>query len=273
MRDYRSQVVVVTGAAGGLGTAFCRRFGHAGATIVALDLHAADLDVLCTRLKGEGIDCREVVCDVSDASAVQQAMAGIIAETGRIDVLINNAGLVHRSAFAATDVAVFERVMAVNFFGALYCTKAVLPQLVRRGGQIIVISSIAGFSPLLGRSGYSASKYALHGLFESLRSEIAPQGVNILMVCPGFTRTGIEKNTLDGAGNRQRRPRSATGRIALPETVAEAVFRAAAANRRLLVLSPIGKFAYWVSRFFPGLYERRMAAALHQEIANVEGEQ
>jgi NAD(P)-dependent dehydrogenase (short-subunit alcohol dehydrogenase family) len=156
--------------------------------------------------------------------------------------------------------------MDVNFFGALHVAKAALPSLLERRGLLIVTSSIAGFAPLLGRTGYCASKYALHGLFETLRCELAPHGVEVLIVCPGFTATGIERAALGADGGPADRPQSRVGGQASPERVADAVVRAAARGRRLLVLSPTGLAARVLTRVWPRGYERLMTRSLRSEL-------
>jgi len=264
--DFQNKTVVITGATGGMGRALCRRFGGAGAKIALLDLHRETLGAFAPELNQTGIQTLAFECDVTDEQACQIAIQKIVETFGSIDVLINNAGITQRSAFEKTQTAVFRKVMEVNFFGTLHCTKAALPALIKNQGLIIVMSSIAGFSPLYGRSGYSASKYALHGLFESLRSELQAKGVRVMMVCPGFTATDIEKNALDGDGRPTTHPRSITGKIATPDEVAEAIYRAALRNKRLLVLSTVGKLAYLISRFFPAYYERVMKKKLRQEL-------
>jgi NAD(P)-dependent dehydrogenase (short-subunit alcohol dehydrogenase family) len=213
-----------------------------------------------------GRDALALGCDVSDQAACQRSIAAVMQQFGGIDVLINNAGITHRSAFADTDAAVFQRVMAVNFFGALYCTQAALPSLRQRRGLIVAISSIAGFAPLYGRSGYAASKHACQGLFASLRTELAGTGVSVMIVCPGFTATGIGSAALDGDGQVTRHPQSTVGRVATPERVAEAVFEAAVRGRRLLVLTAVGKTALVMTRTFPALYERLMVRSLRREL-------
>jgi len=263
---FQNKTVVITGAAGGMGRALCRRLGHAGAKIALLDLHREPLDTFARELNQTGIQTLALPCDVTDEPACQIAMQKILEVFGSVDVLINNAGITQRSAFERTQIGVFRKVMEVNFFGALHCTKAALPALIKNQGLIIVMSSIAGFSPLYGRSSYSASKYALHGLFESLRAELRAKGVRVMMVCPGFTATDIEKNALDGDGRPTTHPRSTTGKIATPDEVAEAIYHAALRNKRLLVLSTVGKLAYLVSRFFPAYYERVMTKRLRQEL-------
>ena len=261
-----NKVVVITGATGGMGRALAWRFGRAGAKLGLLDLQRDAVAAFAHELQQSGIAAHGCVCDVTDEHACHAAIQSVLAHCGGLDLLINNAGITQRSAFAQTQSEVFRRVLNVNLFGALYCTQAALPALLQSKGMIIVMSSIAGFSPLFGRSGYSASKHALHGLFESLRTELREVGVQVMMVCPGFTATGIEKNALGGDGKPTLQPRSTTGRIAAPEEVADAIYRATRKRKRMLVLSRVGKLAYWVSRFAPALYERMMYKRLRHEL-------
>lgn len=265
-RKFDGKTVVVTGAAGGMGLAFARRFGQAGARVAMLDVKAADVEASAGRLSLEGIDTLALKCDVSDAESVVAAMARVMAHFGGVDVLVNNAGISARAAFEETRLAVFHRVMGINFFGALYATKAALGSLKRRKGLIVTISSLAGFSPLLGRTAYSASKHALHGLFDSLRSELRGTGVGVLIVCPGFTATGIGTAALDGDGSITRHPQSTVGKPATPEQVADQLFRAAQENRRLLVLTPVGRLTRLVNKVSPRLYEFLMARSVRSEL-------
>ncbi len=263
-RSFEDRVVMITGAAGGIGRAIAQRFARAGARIVALDVDAPGLDETQRALTG-----REVLglrCDITRAEDCEAAARAALARFGQIDVLVNNAGIVHRSAFRDTSVEVFRRVMEVNFFGALQMTKAVLEPLIARRGLVIVVSSVAGVAPLYGRSGYSASKHALHGLFESLRAELAGTGLEVLMVCPSFTRSAFEQRALDASGGRVTRGRSRVGTEATPEAVANAIFDAARHRQRLLVHTPVGKLAFALSRLAPGVYERLMVKKLSGEL-------
>ena len=256
--SFQDKVVVVTGGGSGLGAAFCRRFSQAGARVAALDRQGQAARDLAAELKSKGAQALGLECDVTDAAACRQAMQSVAQDWGGIDLLINNAGITHRSPFVETSLEVYRRVMEVNFFGALNCTKAALDYLCQSRGFILVISSVAGFAPLWERTGYSASKHALHGFFDSLRGELEPLGVGVGLVCPSFADTGIEKNALNGQGQPAQHPRSTTGRVASAQEVAQAVFKAAAARKRLSVLSPVGKASWWISRICPGLYERLM---------------
>ncbi len=267
LRDFYEKVVVVTGAAGGLGRALCFRFGAAGSKIVALDRDAPVLSVLLADLKAKGITAIAEACDVSREEDCRRGVAAGIRAFGGVDVLVNNAGITHRSPFARTQPDVIRRVMAVNFFGAMQCTHAALEQLVTRRGVVIVISSVAGFAPLIARTGYAASKHALHGFFDSLRTEVEPLGVGVLLVCPSFIQTGIEKNALAGDGNPATHPQSIVGKRATPDMIAEKIFIAAAQERRLLLPDAVSRSSWWLSRLAPRLYARVMTGKLRQEMS------
>ena len=270
MRTFEGRCVVITGAAGGLGAALVHAFRQAGAHVVALDRDAQALQALQRaepqRLDGATQSLMTVVCDVTRNESCEAAIAQAIAHFGGIDVLVNNAGIAHRSAFADTRVDVLRRVMEVNFFGAVHCTHAAIGSLRARHGLIITISSVAGFSPLIGRTGYAASKHALHGFFDSLRTEVEDDGVGVLMVCPSFIDTGIDRAALGADGKPAAQARKTTGASTPPSAVAEAILVAARADRRLLLFSTTSKAAWWLSRLWPARYAAIMKRRLRAEI-------
>ncbi|HJV84637.1 MAG TPA: SDR family oxidoreductase [Noviherbaspirillum sp.] len=257
--DYAGKVVVITGAAGGLGLALSEQFLAAGACVALLDMNASAVHSAAERLlltaPGRAL---AIPCDISDAAACQQAISAIIAHWGGIDVLVNNAGIAHRSLLCDTDIAVLRKVMAVNFFGAVQCTHAALHSLRARRGQIVVISSIAGFSPLFGRTGYSASKHALHGFFDSLRSEVEDDGVDVTIVCPAFIATGIERAALGGDGGRATLPRNAVGGEMSPHDMAARILAAVRRRQRLYLPTSLARLAWWASRLVPAWFARQM---------------
>ena len=265
-RDFSGRVVVITGAAGGLGRALARAFAGAGARVAALDTDAAGAEALAAELRSNGRQALGLACDVTDAAACERAMAAVMAAWSRIDVLINNAGITHRSAYRRTDPAVTRRVMEVNFFGSVHCTRAALDALCEFRGLIVVVSSVAGFAPLIARTGYAAAKHALHGFFESLRTELADEGVGVLMVCPSFIDTGIDRNALGGDGRQARHAQQIVGARARPEDIAAGILRAAQNGRRLLLPGRIAKLAWWLSRIAPGYYARAMVRRLRGEM-------
>ena len=265
-KDFTKKVVVVTGGASGIGAAIARRFARGGALIGLLDMDEKGVLTVAEEMAAGGVDAVGLRCDVSREGDCAAALEEIIHRYGGIDVLVNNAGITQRSAFVDTQISVYHRVMDVNFFGSLYCTKAAIHSLIERRGMIIVMESLAGVAPLLGRSGYSASKHALHGLFTSLRSEIRNTGVHVMIVCPGFVETNLQKRALGENGQVTTHPQSMVGKPITAERVADAVYRGALKSKNLLVLTPVGKLTYWISRLAPILYERIMARQLKSEL-------
>ncbi len=263
---FKNKVVAVTGGASGIGAALCRRFGQAGARIAVIDMDRKGADVFARELKSGGIEAAGFACDVSRQRECEAVIGKIIRRWGGIDVLAANAGVTQRSPFVDTDPSVYRRVMDINFFGALYCAKAAIKSLIERKGMILVTSSHAGYSPLIGRTGYSASKHALHGLFESLRAEVGPLGVHVMMVCPGFTKTNLQKRALGSDGKVTKHPQSTLGKIDSPDSVAEAMFRGAVRRKNIIVLTAVGRLTYYLHRLAPGLYEKQMAKKLRSEI-------
>ena len=260
----RDRVVVVTGAAGGIGAALARAFVGAGARVVLLDNDPERLDVVLRSLPDGR--AHAIPLDVTDAVACDAVFERIRAEHGGVDILVNNAGISHRSLFADTAPDVIRRVMEVNFFGAVSCTRAAVPSLVERRGLIVAISSVAGFAPLIGRAGYCASKHALHGFFDTLRTELEGTGVDVTLVCPSFIATGLEQRALSGSGEALgRSKRAVAGAVTSPDALAAAIVRAATRRRRLVAPSAVSRGSLWLSRLAPRLYDRLMLRSQREE--------
>lgn len=243
---------MITGAAGGIGRALAHRFVAAGADVALLDVDEAGLARVRDELPGGR--SLTVRCDVTDQADCERAIGEVVAQRGGVDVLVNNAGISHRSAFRETDPSVLRKVMDVNFFGAVYCTHAAIESVTARRGTVVAISSVAGYAPLVERTGYAASKHALHGLFDTLRAELNGTGVNVLLVCPSYTDTAIDRNALDGSGVVMDQPRAVLGRMATPQEVADQVLRAVAQRRHQILISPVAKASWWVSHVAPRAY-------------------
>lgn len=264
--ELKNKIAVVTGAASGIGTAISKAFAARGARLGLLDIDEAAVKAVADEMTAGGTDAFGIGCDVAREAECEAAIQSIITHYGGIDILVNNAGITQRSAFVDTKVSVYRQVMDVNFFGSLHSTKFAITSLIERKGAIIIIESLAGVAPLLGRTGYCASKHALHGLFTSLRAELIGSGVHIMIVCPGFVKTQLQTRALGGDGSITRHPQSTVGRQDSPARVADAICQAMLKKKSLLVLSPVGKLTYWLSRFAPNLYERLMARQLKAEL-------
>lgn len=264
--ELAGKVVLITGAAGGIGTALAQRFASAGARVALGDLDPERLAATAGGLAG-GNAVLAIPFDVTNFEACRDAVAYVVAEWGGIDVVVNNAGITHLSLFRDTDPAVIRRVMDVNLFGAVNTTSAALPHLLASNGRIVTVSSVAGVAPLASRTGYSASKHALHGLFDSLRAELRGSGVSVTIVCPQFVNTAIGDRALGGDGGTPTMPRTTTGRAVEAADLAASILDATVRRKRLLLYPRDAKVSYLVARLAPAIYERMMAKRILVDVA------
>ncbi len=262
MPHYRNKTVVITGACGGIGRALAARFGEAGARIALIDIREEQLAALAEHLESRNIQAQGYLCDIRDPQQVEQTFSLIVSDFCSIDVLINNAGIVHHSRFEETSLSVFHKMMETNYFGALHCVRSALQQLIANKGQIITMSSTTGVAPLWYRSACAASKHALHGLFDCVRVELREKGVRVMMVCPGFTATDMYKNVLQADGSVSSNPVEMKGKATAPNDVAEEIYHAARKDKRLLVMSNVDWRARFIARVLPGFFERHLAHRL-----------
>lgn len=272
VRELRGVVAVVTGGASGIGLATVGALAAAGARVALLDRDRQRAQDRAAEFQAAGHKVMAFTCDVTDPASCRDALFQVAQDLGDVGLLVNNAGIAHRSLFADTTVDVLKQVMAVNYFGALHVTAAALPMLRRTRGAIAVVSSVAGFAPLVGRTGYAASKHALHGFFDSLRTEEAPHGIDITLVCPSFTRTAIEDNALSGTGGRVTGARATTGSLALPEDIAAALVRGVQRRQPRVLPTALSRMAWWMSRVAPGAYARIMYANQQHEFPSTTQE-
>lgn len=250
------KVVVITGAGNGIGAALARRYAASGARLALLDIDGEAASLTAKACERDGAQAQSWVCDVTDLARCEAVIGEIVERFGAIDCLIANAGITHLSPFAETEVSVIRRVMEINFFGAVNMAKVCLAHLLVTRGQIIIMSSVAGFCPLPMRTGYSASKYAVRGFFETLRAENRHKGLRVLVVCPSFVDTGIGTRALGGGGATATRGRPEAKGAAPTADVADAIFRAAARGRDFLAVARGARLSYFLSRLAPSLLER-----------------
>lgn len=253
-RRYTGRTVAITGAAGGLGRALTAEFLAEGARVALIDRDADGLRAATSGLPPHSMRKATFVADITDPLTCLDTAAGIREALGPVDVLIHAAGITHVAPFSETEAGPLEQVMAVNFHGACHMTRALLDDLRHRHGQIVVISSVAGFAPLVGRSAYAASKHALHGLFETLRAELHGDGVAVTLACPTFIATPIR----DGADGTPGASGDTTGRALSPEVAARRILAAARKERRVARIGTTSRIAWWLRKTAPTLYDRMM---------------
>jgi UDP-glucose 4-epimerase len=252
--------VLVTGAASGIGAALARRLARAGARVALFDRETAGVARLAEELGAEGHEALAIAGDVTESETCRAAVTQTLEAFGGLDVLVNNAGITHLGRFVETDLQVIRRVMEVNFFGAVHCTKAALPALLERGGSLIVLGSVAGQAPLATRAGYAASKHALHGFFASLRAEHQRDGLHVLLVDPSFVETPIGAHALGPHGEAaEAGARTGVRNAIAPERVADAILTALLRRQRQLYVPWRAAAFVWISRLAPGFFDRAMA--------------
>lgn len=265
-RSYENKVVVITGGASGIGLALAEAFAGRGARLALLDLDGEAAEARAKELRAAGGEAIGLACDVTDDEACAAAIGEVLARFGGVDVLVNNAGITARDSVLKMELTAVRRVMAVNFFGSVACTKAALDSLVARRGQVIVTSSIAGLVPVLGRSAYCASKQALNGYFATLRAELRHRGVDVLIACPTFVSTNLQSRAIGGDGEVTEHPQSTLGKIDTPEMVAERIVNAASRRQGLLIFSAMGKLSRLLNVVAPDIFEKMMARKFGAEL-------
>ena len=244
----------MTGGTDGIGKALVQTLLEMGAKVATCGRNHDKLYHLQSEYPSYPL--HPIVADVSNENDCRHFIESTIKIFGGIDVLINNAGISMRALLKDSSVEVIKKVMEVNFFGALYCTKFALSSLIERKGTIVGVSSIAGYRGLPGRSGYSASKFALQGWLESIRTELAGDGVHVMWVCPGFTASNIRQAALTQDGSEQGESPMDEEKMMPAEEVAKHILKAIKNKKRTLVLTFTGKQTIFMNKFFPGLADK-----------------
>ena len=252
--DFNNKTFIVTGGTDGIGKALCVQLLDEGANVVTCGRSPEKVAALSLEHKGKNL--LALRADISQEEDCRRLINEALNRFGKIDCLINNAGVSMRSEFKDADLDVFRKVMDINYFGVLYCTKFALDSIIKNKGSIVGISSIAGYRGLPGRSGYSASKFALNGWMEALRTELLETGVNVLWASPGFTQSNIRNAALTGDGSAQGDSPMEESKLMTAEEAAEKIINAIANRKRSLIFSVEDKRTVILSKFFPALTDK-----------------
>jgi short-subunit dehydrogenase len=254
MSFFQNKVIVITGGSEGIGKALIEALIPLGAKVATCARNHDKLYQLQMNYAGSMLHA--VACDVSKEQDCKRFIESTIKTFGGIDILINNAGISMRALVKDVDVEVMRKVMDINFFGAVYCTKLALPSIIERKGTIVGISSIAGYRGLPGRSAYSASKFALQGWLEALRIELLDSEVNVMWVSPNFVTSNIRNAALDSEGKAQKENPMDESKLMSAEECAQHILDAIEKRKRSLILTFTGKRTVLLNRFFPSLTDR-----------------
>lgn len=249
MADYKGKVVVITGGSDGIGKALVQQFLAEGAMVATCGRSQDKLNSLLEQHPGAHLFTKAV--DVSLEQDCTLFIQDIVEKWGSIHILINNAGISMRALVSEVSTQTLKNVMDINFWGTVYTTKAALPFITQNKGVIVGVSSIAGYRGLPGRSGYSASKYALNGWLEALKTELYGSGTHVMWVCPGFTTSNIRNAALDKNAKAQGESPMDEGAMMSSEECATHIINAIEKRKRTLVLTFTGKRTVFMNKFFP----------------------
>lgn len=261
----QQKVVLITGASSGIGRALAFAFGREGASIVICARKTDALNVVSRELQQAGIDNLAITADVSIEADVKTLIDQAVAHYGRLDILINNAGITMRSLVIDADPEVFRTVMDINFMGTVYATHYALPHILKAKGSVVGISSIAGYRGLPVRAGYSASKFAMNGFLEALRTEMLYSGVHVLTACPGFTTSNIRVAALDASGQAAGESVRDESDMMSADECAQHILNAVKRRKRELILTMQGKLTVFLNKWLPSLTDRLVYNALAKE--------
>lgn len=259
------KVIVITGASSGIGEAMSRLYSRLGAKVVLGARNEEKLSLLVQMICSEGGEATYVATDVTKEEDCRRLIAKAVEAFGGVDVLICNAGISMRASFDEVEMSVLHRVMDVNFWGTVYCAKYALPYLQTSKGSLVGISSVAGLHGLPGRTGYSASKFAMTGLLETIRIENLKKGLHVMIACPGFTASNVRYSALTADGSAQGETPREEDRMMTAEEVARRVAEGIIKRKRLCLMESEGRAVYFVKKFAPSLLDNVFYRVMSRE--------
>jgi NADP-dependent 3-hydroxy acid dehydrogenase YdfG len=251
--NLQDKIVVITGATSGIGKGLADAALQKGARIAVCGRDGNKLQQAFDQ-NNERIVC--VQADVSKEADCANFINAVLQKWGKVDVLLNNAGISMRALFEDADVSVIKELMDINFWGTVYCTKYALPSIRQQKGVIAGISSIAGYRGLPGRTGYSASKFAMQGFLEALRTELLNTGVHVMWLSPGFTSSNIRNTARSATGAAQQETPLDESKLMSAEQCANIILDAIAHKKRTVVMTGQGKLTVWLNKLLPSFLDR-----------------
>jgi len=255
--SMKDQSIIITGASSGIGKELALQYAKEGAWLTLAARNKEKLEEVAESCRNAGGKALAVATDVSDASQCKRLIYNCVNKFGKIDVLVNNAGITMWSYFdKIKDLTILEKVMQVNYFGSVYCTYYALPYLKKSKGRLVGVSSLTGKTGVPTRSGYGASKHAMAGFFDTLRIELKETGVSVTMIYPGFVSTGVRKKAMDSEGNSLGKSPVKENKVMTVEKCVSLMIPAIASRKREVVMTFRGKLGIWLKLIAPGLVDR-----------------
>lgn len=261
----KGKTVIITGASSGIGEAMAKVYSKMGARLVLGARSGQKLHDLAEQLREEGGEVVYCVTDVTKPEDCKHLVDKAVDAFGGVDILICNAGISMRALFDDVDLSVLHRLMDVNFWGTVYCTKYALPYLQKSKGSLVGISSVAGLHGLPGRTGYSASKFAMTGFLETVRIENLKKGLHVMVACPGFTASNVRFSALVADGSQQGSTPRDEGHMMTGEQVAKIVAKGIAKRKRLCLMEIEGRATHFVKKFAPGFLDKMFYLVMSKE--------
>lgn len=261
----KDKVVVITGASSGIGKACAFAFAKQGCQVMLAARDEKKLAEVTEAIRSSGNTVAYCKTDVSTEDDCRRLMEETIRQFGRIDILINNAGISMRAVFADLDLNVLRQLMDINFWGTVYCTKYAMNEILKNKGSIVGVSSIAGYQGLPGRTGYSSSKFAMNGFLSALRVENLKKEIHVMVVCPGYTASNIRNTALNKEGKPQGDSPFDENKLMSSEAVADAIVNGVIKRKRTIILTTQGKLTVLLSKFFPSFIDRKAFELVSKE--------
>ena len=262
---FAGKVFIVTGASSGIGKAVAIEAAKQGADLAIAARNFEKLKDVAKVIEGFGVQCLPVKTDVSNKEDAKNLIDKTVEKYGKIDVLINNAGVSMRAMFDELDIEVFEKVMNINFMGTVYCTRYAIPHILEQKGSVVGVSSVSGFSPLPARTAYCSSKYAMFGFLTTLRIENITRGLHVMIAHPGFTESEIRKHALLADGSEQGQTPRKEEKMMTAEEVAIKILKGIRKRKRVMVMTFVGKAVWFFEKIAPWWSHKQIYKGIAKE--------
>lgn len=263
MDYFKNKRIWITGASSGIGEALAKAFAEHGAQLILSARNEVEINrVSAACLKAGASSVLVQPLDLEQHDRIPSIVDTVLNKVGKVDILINNGGVSQRSLAQETSLEVDKKLMAINYFGTVALTKALLPNmLMHQLGHIVTITSLTGKFGTAYRSSYAASKHALHGFFDSLRSELSDAHIKITLICPGFVRTNVSRNALTGDGAKLGTMDEATEKGMAPERLAYKILQAIESGKEEAYFGGKEVLGIYLKRFFPAYFSKMLRKA------------